>query len=254
MVALCLLCRFNDNIRKNTATFYVVHIFQGGCMAVDKKLAAIGDKILEELDSLPGSCSNLERLIELPEFSKWKKSEKKYPPLTFTVSADEIRTLKQEGKLIESSGEKGEHTEFVIDKKLLLKKTSLTSLEKLLLAMIWKNGDYGKESKLIDGICNGRAPETSGFVFYQFGQHLAWNCSDYTKYEPIVDKNTIYAYLYLGKKTVSKKIISEHFQGYIEWFRDKLNHYDDKEKAAVLLDNLLFAFGKYIRHIDSAGV
>ena len=111
-----------------------------------------------------------------------KMDEKKYPNLGYTISNDDIKELKKEGKL----DNKGFFSENISELKL-------TSLEKILYSIIWKNGDIRKEYHIVDGIDsigNNQYEDnrSNGLVFYQFGRHLA------EPKEPIIDQHVLRAF------------------------------------------------------------
>ena len=175
-----------------------------------------------------------------------KEKEKKYPRFKLSLSAKEIEDMKDEGIL---------NDEYKISPEIFDDKTRkkpLTPLEKLLLSVIWKNGDYGKEKYIIEGI---RVQENleqkdipNRFVFWNFGRYLV----DKTK--PIVDRHTAKAYREIEKnKTVANKNKAD-YEHYIEWFKKVIDKDDfkefNKEDVAYYLDLLLFEYGKELKKIE----
>ncbi|EEV19147.1 hypothetical protein TREVI0001_0251 [Treponema vincentii ATCC 35580] len=175
-----------------------------------------------------------------------KIKEEKYPRFKLSLSAKEIEDMKNEGIL---------NDEYKISPEIFdgkSRKKPLTPLEKLLLSVIWKNGDYGKEKYIIEGI---RVQENleqkdipNRFVFWNFGRYLV----DKTK--PIVDRHTAKAYREIEKnKTVANKNKAD-YEHYIEWFKKVIDKDDfkefNKEDVAYYLDLLLFEYGKELKKIE----
>ena len=175
-----------------------------------------------------------------------KIKEEKYPRFKLSLSAKEIEDMKNEGIL---------NDEYKISPEIFdgkSRKKPLTPLEKLLLSVIWKNGDYGKEKYIIEGI---RVQENleqkdipNRFVFWNFGRYLV----DKTK--PIVDRHTAKAYREIEKnKTVANKNKAD-YEHYIEWFKKVIAKDDfkefNKEDVAYYLDLLLFEYGKELKKIE----
>lgn len=169
-----------------------------------------------------------------------KKKEKKYPRFKLSLSSKEIEDMKDEGIL---------NDEYKISPEIFDDKTRkkpLTPLEKLLLSVIWKNGDYGKEKCIIEGI---RVQENleqkdipNRFVFWNFGRYLV----DKTK--PIVDQHTASAYRKIKKNKVKANENKTDYENYLEWFKHIIDNDDfkefNKEDVAYYLDSILFEYGK----------
>ncbi len=180
-----------------------------------------------------------------------KEKEKKYPRFKLSLSAKEIEDMKDEGIL---------NDEYKISPEIFDDKTRkkpLTPLEKLLLSVIWKNGDYGKEKCIIDGI---NAQESSApkdiptpFVFWNFGRYIA------DKTMPIVDQHTARAYRKIiydkieenDKKDAYANNNETEYENYLKWFEQIINGGDfkelPKEDAAYYFDSILFEYGKKLK-------
>jgi len=172
-----------------------------------------------------------------PEFlKKYFLDTCKYPPINFIISKEEIRKL---GGLNLTLSDQ-------------LSQESLTSLEKLMLSILWKNGDFGKEKHIIQGILGKYSfdEKNSGHVFYQFGKRL-----NNPKNEPIIDQHIIRAFIFHKKslKEVSKfnqleKKQIPDIKNYIKWARLQAEKIiGEKEQVLYEIDRLLFALGKYIK-------
>ena len=201
-----------------------------------------------------------------------KDKEKKYPRFKLSLSCDEIENMKAEGIL------NGENK---ISPKIFDGKKELTPLEKLLLGVIWKNGDYGKEKCIIDNISFFKcmlkediiagavskeerkglnAQESSApkdiptpFVFWNFGRYIA------DKTMPIVDQHTARAYRKIiydkieenDKKDAYANNNETEYENYLKWFEQIINGGDfkelPKEDAAYYFDSILFEYGKKLK-------
>ena len=167
---------------------------------------------------------------------KYQKNKDEYPNLEFNITKDEIEILKRD--------------EFITnDNNLnasLSKKPCLSTLEKLLFAVIWKNGDLPKIKHIISGIlgipvykANGK--ESAFKVFNQFGKYLR------DKDELIIDQHVLRAYIYFkeGKiiEKIDVKVLDKYSNGYKEWINKKDVFKENKD----LMDDILFAIGKKIK-------
>ena len=127
-----------------------------------------------------------------------------------------------------------------------------TALEKVLMAILWKQGDYNKINTFInDLIDEGDENKKSGFVFQQFAQHVKER-SAHEQYEPIIDQHTLRAFLVLKgeekiedshKITTIDKKLAVHFPAYIKWFNELL----EQGHEAKQLDDYLFVLGKMLK-------
>ncbi len=165
-------------------------------------------------------------------------NEKKYPRLKFRISKNEIEKLKKEN----------------LEFKNLVNKQDLITLEKLMLSILWKNGDFGKEKHIIEGIINTNFEnKTKGIVFYQFGKKINSPNS-----EPIIDQHILRAFKFYQcirnkedfktLNTISKKhkvLITE----YKSWLANILKRQknNDHEDFLYYIDKILFGLGKYIK-------
>ena len=195
---------------------------------IHKLLANIKDDTLHSIFTDEG----FENLLNI--------KEKKYPRFKLSLSSKEIEDMKNEGIL---------NDEYKISPEIFdgkSRKKPLTPLEKLLLSVIWKNGDYGKEKYIIEGI---RVQENleqkdipNRFVFWNFGRYLV----DKTK--PIVDRHTAKAYREIEKNEAAANKNKADYEHYLEWFKKVIDNDDfkgfNKEDVAYYLDSILFEYGK----------
>lgn len=178
------------------------------------------------------TCSSLEGLRQLANkclpASYITDFEKKYPRIKFCLSKNEIGDLKQES----------------ICNDVIFRKdqSSYTALEKLLLAVLWKNGELNRISSVMKGVKNEDQHNKTGHIFYQFGKSL---CNGL---EPIVDRYTLTAYNYYmnGKKSFAELAKPQLIKDYVKWFQEKIIKLDETEKKefSYLLDKILFYIGK----------
>jgi hypothetical protein len=191
------------------------------------------------------SIEELKLIINLNQYPYLKKfDEKKYPRLDISLTTKDIDYLKEKN-LIDKDG-------FLC--KSIAESDSLSSLEKLLYSILWKNGDLGKESHIINGVIGG-PDKKSGFVFYYFGRHLE------NKTNPIIDQNVIRAFSsfqasknkfqniekILNKKDVTAKDKKE-CEEYIAWQNQHKLKKAEPLEFTYYVDRLLFALGKYLKN------
>jgi len=200
------------------------------------------------------SVADLNRIIEsdhpdgaVKGLQKTRMSPTKYPKLDFVLTKTEIDDMKRKGQLTEEGALSVE-----------LSSQSLSPLEKLLYAVLWKNGDLGKEKHIVDGVSSvnsDQAAKNSGLVFFQFGKHLA------DRNEPIIDQHVLRAFaLYLcppeKKDEISRiqsKSISKDYPAltvaYKDWLvSDELRgELKECRDYVFAIDKVLFALGKAIK-------
>lgn len=97
--------------------------------------------------------------------------EKKYPRLDFKLTGSEIDDLKKAGFINENLELSARVATGSVEAHGQTAK--LTALEKLLIAILWKNGDLGKERHVIAGIEGREHKEKCGTVFHAFGRYLS---------------------------------------------------------------------------------
>lgn len=157
------------------------------------------------------SCNDLENLMKVKlDFIDEKHlfKVKKYPQIGFKISKREAEEINAKSISLLDEVQKEDHS----------------PLEKLMLAILWKNGDLEKEKHIIESILEstGFKDKTSGHIFYQFGKHL----SD-PENQSIIDQHILRAFLFGNTKSEdlgrirSKKQLSkndaEDIEGYIQW-------------------------------------
>lgn len=109
-------------------------------------------------------------------------SESRYPPIRFHICAAEIESLQNSG-ILDSNGRL----------RADFNNESMSTLEKLLFAIVWKNGDLGKECHIVKGVQTSHDPEadktsSKAIVFRHFGKYLA------DRNNPIIDQHVMRAF------------------------------------------------------------
>lgn len=189
------------------------------------------------------SVSDFESIVDDdPILRKNKFDQLKYPYLHIKISMDDIDQLKKSNIL------SAENTILPITDF-----SDLSSLEKLLYSVVWKNGDLGKEKHIVEGVLaseeeHGDLSKKSGLVFYQYGKHLA------KREEPIVDQHTIRAFLLFQNLESTDSEISdirekstlknEELCSFRSWIKSlEIGGVDNQ----FYLDKVLFSLGKAIK-------
>ena len=188
------------------------------------------------------SLSDLENLIKNQDYNKEnEKYEKKYEKNNLTISKEEIKSLQKSGIINEATN------------RLDMQKVADDQpLAKLLIALIWKNGDLSKVQHIIDGIMDeSKSTSTQNLIFRQFGKSLA------NPGEPIVDQHVLRAFqlrsyqteeekIGIQRKSVYRNTDEAHVSRYKVWFQKQLNRIPENERHDFKqkLDHLLFVMGK----------
>ena len=193
------------------------------------------------------SLEALDRIKECEPFHNYQKKEKLYPPLPFQISPSDIQALKDK-KWIDNNNELA-----------VTKFKDASTLEKLLLSIIWKNGDLLKIARIMDGIESTEITAKSYVTFHQFGQYLRDGANGI-----IIDQHVIRAYRVIDARVAGKEISDailkkQTLKGtndyklterYKKWVSDNgLIRVSVKEESGYfqVMDDLLFAVGKYLK-------
>jgi hypothetical protein len=193
-------------------------------MEIEKeKLVEAFKNWLEDKNELPAYIQKIFK-------KEIKAKDKKYPNVLTKINYSEVEDL--------------------LDQKDI---KATTSLEKILIGILWKQGDYRKISTFIQDLSDEVQIENkkSGFVFQQFAKHVK-EANSQDQYEPIIDQHTLRAFLILkgvfkiedshNITTINKKL-STHFPKYISWFNEQLKKGHDPK----VLDDYLFVLGKTLK-------
>lgn len=174
----------------------------------------------------------------------------KFPRLRFQITDEEVHALTQMGILSEKMQLSPNLASGMLENGKML-----TPLEKLLYAVLWKNGDLGKESHLISGVLGNEHQQKFGTVFYEFGGYLSG------KNYYILDQHTLrcFAVYESPEETTASARILELIDGtnkkHISWMESYKKFYEDicknincdKTDFLHFVDRLLFGAGKLIK-------
>jgi hypothetical protein len=180
-----------------------------------------------KLDKVEKKKEIEELFKELNIERKFQKNKDEYPSLEFNITKDEIEILKGEGFITNDNNLNVS----------LSKKHDLSTLEKLLFAVIWKNGDLPKIKHIISGIYG---EESAGKVFNQFGRHLC------NKNELIIDQHVLRAYIYYKENNIIEKV-DKIFDEYSNEYKKWINNNEIFKENKDLMDDILFAIGRKIK-------
>ncbi|RYZ84110.1 MAG: hypothetical protein EOP06_18705 [Proteobacteria bacterium] len=188
------------------------------------------------------SLSELKKVVDSnPEIAEEvNEFELKYPKVPLSLIPVEIESLYE--YIVRDS-----------HKVNIERSVPFTPFEKLLLAVLWKNGHIDRVQSLMDGISGVTKANTDfGVIFRQFGRSLV------DESEPIVDQHTIRAFCKFGdvsmvssRKVIPRKSVFRNsdqplINAYRQWFKSILDKVPIGERAEFkyLLDKILFAVGK----------
>lgn len=198
--------------------------------------------VFEQLEKIKDdeSLATRQKLIEAAFSGLLEKNYpngNKFPRIAFNITKDDLEEI----------SESIENFSFTKD---LAKGKGLSTLEKIMYAVLWKNGDLGKESHIIRGILEKDDPESKAFVFYYFGKHLN------SKTSPIIDQHVLRAFMMRSKadiesfralraKSIFKKEVASDYMGWhktlCSGFKGDLNNF------VYEVDRILFAVGRLLK-------
>lgn len=191
-------------------------------------------KSVTELDLLINNNSQVRAIVE--DF------ENKYPRLGFKIFPTEVAELKTAGIITD-------------DHKILLNQRNFTTLEKLLIAVLWKNGHITRVQSVLDGVAGTKTSDTKyGVIFRQFGRSLANDT------EPIVDQHVLRAFCTYGdvstlkgrkripRGAAMKVSDQELIDAYRAWAKKIVQSVSSEEAHEFMykLDKALFAIGQIL--------
>lgn len=196
--------------------------------------------------------SDLKKILTSdPLLEKWQMDRNKYPELQLKLTDHDIGSLMTKV---------GNDLRLHADLSAKLE----TPLEKLLYALVWKNGDLQKVAHIIKGAADVRPTSLTngpGQVFRQFGRHLA------DRSESIVDQHVLRAFelyeqindpVFSKIKTIRKKINWDKDVACIERYKRWLcEHFKERQDAepgfVVSIDMVLFALGRAVKITSKRG-
>ncbi len=174
-----------------------------------------------------------------------KPNREKYPHINFLITLQEIEELVHKGYL---------NNDYTLSNKLAEGNSPLSSLEKLLYSLAWKNGELKSVVRIIIGIL-GHQNDKKDVVFYYFGKALA------NPRKPIIDQHVIRAYRLYERNAINGNIsdirrqdtIDTDYQncidGYITWITGDFLTEELRSIPNYIkyVDDVLFALGKYVK-------
>jgi hypothetical protein len=205
--------------------------------------------VFKEIDAA-ASKSDLNKRVHGLNF-KTRNNDQSYPSIPFTISPEEIKIIASDGHVSKLIG--------------LGKGEGKSGLEKLLLAMAWKQNDLKKLGGIIRGIQSvaddpegHQFPEKS-MVFYFFGRHLAIPTRN-----PIIDQHVIRAFAVLHSEgneelkwqkrgtLTGTKNDQEIVKLYLEWHSKlitakKIGNSDKDRNFLEEIDFVLMQLGRRIK-------
>ncbi|MFJ3057785.1 hypothetical protein [Herbaspirillum sp. NPDC087042] len=181
--------------------------------------------------------------IEASELPKnFNMSVDEYPRLQMNFTQAELETLTDYAKLNAAE---------------LLAKVS-TPLERLIIAVVWKNGDLQKVRHIAEGLGYGLGrsvvmdKNTPGPVFRQFGQHLAAPAQ-----QPIADQHTLRAYRIHRDDCADDKAhlkdisTGSEIASYVAWVQ-KISGDQLSQDRLYGFDQSMFALGRATKKVLSS--
>ena len=181
------------------------------------------------IDSLV-SVKTIDEVINLFQIYGLKRKDKnKYPDIIFSINNKEIDILKQSGII-------NDDNKF---SSSLSSDKGLSTLEKILYGIIWKNGDLGKEEHIISGILGIKS--NTGVVFNQFGRYLN------NKNEIIIDQHVLRAYIFYKTDEIIKDIKPRHYDAYLDEYKSWINDNIFFNEHKSLIDEFLLMLGKMMK-------
>lgn len=194
-------------------------------------LKAVYDKLLK--------ADNYQALQDLADDFKKEINdfEKKYPKIDIQFSPNEVHALKDQ----------------YFQEDLRFKEditTGKAPLEKLLLALIWKNGMWNRCQSIMEGLTDKKEHQSkTAVIFRQFGRSLKAN-----SIEPIIDKHCLRAFGLFHNNGGRKDLIKENSysdtnselpEAYRTWFCKLINTFKNQQKeSAYMIDKIMFCLGK----------
>jgi hypothetical protein len=179
----------------------------------------------------------------------------KFPRLRFRVSIEEIEFIRQLGVF----ADRAQFSPILATGEYAHGK-KMTPLEKILYAILWKNGDLGKEQHLISGILGKVHGQKTGTVFHAFGGYIAG------QHPYIMDQHTLRCFAVQAssdqeiERVRSLDLIDGTDPEHGAWMEAYRHFYDSVsadllcEKSDFLyeVDRLLFGAGKFIKRKRNA--
>lgn len=185
-------------------------------------------------------------LADLEVERKFHMDIKKYPPVNFSITKDEINGLVEKGVFTEDYQVGDVSNE--------------SPMTRLLYSVIWKQGDLAKVKHIVEGVVSDRDDEKdSALVFFQFGKYMTKEAA-----EPIIDQHVLRAFglfkilkceerdqkeinrlINSGQVTKKDKPLIAQYKYWIK--NDLREELRAHANYASYVDKVLFAVGKKIK-------
>lgn len=206
-----------------------------------KNKCALVEVIIASIEQAK-TTADLEGIINTNNWRQISEEiDDKYPDFALELNDAEIRSLRKKG-ILNHRNQLNVPLRYPVD-----------PLGKLLLSLVWKNGDVHKLQHIADGITDQiNSASKQNLVFRQFGRSLS--AAD----EPIVDQHVLRAFachidpknaLRYCRVSIFKNADENLLKQYRIWFRTQLTRMNGENPIACrkLIDRLLFITGKVIK-------
>lgn len=197
-----------------------------------------------------GSCATdlLDRVKKMPFGTEIQKNMpgEKFPRLELRITPKEISELQAMGVLTDDL-----KLSPILASGKLSSNQPLSALEKLMYAVLWKNGDLGKEHHMASGVYGQGHAQKTGTVFYEFGGYLSGRNSF------IMDQHTLRCFAvvasegYAIKQARQLETINGKNDQHGSWMKSYMAFYKQLEAKMedylYVVDKLFFGAGKFIK-------
>ena len=195
-------------------------------------------RVFEDIEQCRTVTALDDLLIKYSYEEEAKRYRQKYPEKQIILSKQEIQSLK--------------------DAEIISRKTNHINLDKipvdqplvkLLISLIWKQGDINHIQHLVGGMLNDedKSGSKQNLIFRQYGKSLVDTS------EPIVDQHVLRAFqlrnvqdekesLRIKEKTVYKNDDNKVVDAYRKWFQDLLKNVPEAGRPGFRDINLTYCF------------
>ena len=203
------------------------------------------------MDHINRSSTVTDLLAKVADMANWHGIEKnmpgeKFPRLRLRITPEEIGELHAMGVLTDDL-----KLSPILASGKLSSDQPLSALEKLMYAVLWKNGDLGKEHHLASGVYGEGHAQKTGTVFYEFGGYLSGRNSF------IMDQHTLRCFAVAASEgdAITQARQLETIDGkndqHGSWMEAYVAFYKQLEAKGkdylYVVDKLFFGAGKFIK-------
>ena len=213
-------------------------------------------KIMEREDTLAGLRSSIQAL-PLGDAVLRKMPGEKFPRMRLRLTCEEMDELQRIGALSNELQLKS-----ALASGKLANGQQLSALEKLLYAVLWKNGDLGKERHIVAGVYGKEHQQKTGTVFYEFGAYLQGKNSF------IMDQHTLRCFAVASsdgeqlEQARQLELIDRTQPQHTKWMGMYVDFYERIEQQRKIaakdflyeIDRLFFGAGKLIKLGKNGGL